>query len=48
LIDVSIHVLPNLSLEEAHSIAHRLENDIKSSVPNVRESIIHIEPEAST
>jgi len=48
LVDVSIHVLPNLSLEEAHNIAHKLESDIKNSVPHVRESIIHIEPETST
>ncbi|MFZ0926817.1 MAG: cation diffusion facilitator family transporter [Halobacteriota archaeon] len=47
-VDVSIHVLPNLSLEDAHNIANKLEKDIKTRVPNVKESIIHIEPETST
>ena len=44
-VDVSIHVRPNLSLEDAHNIANKLEKDIKTRVPNVKESIIHIEPE---
>ncbi len=44
-VDVSIHVMPDLSLEEAHRIAHELERAIKNRVPNVKESIIHIEPE---
>jgi len=47
-VDVSIHVRPNLSLEDAHNIANKLEKDIKTRVPNVKESIIHIEPETST
>jgi cation diffusion facilitator family transporter len=47
-VDVSIHVRPNLSLEDAHNIANKLEKDIKACVPNVKEAIIHIEPETST
>jgi cation diffusion facilitator family transporter len=47
-VDVSIHVRPNLSLEDAHDIANKLEKDIKTRVPNVKESIIHIEPERAT
>jgi divalent metal cation (Fe/Co/Zn/Cd) transporter len=47
-VDVSIHVRPNLSLEEAHNIANKLEKDIRTRVPNVKEAIIHIEPETST
>jgi cation diffusion facilitator family transporter len=46
-VDVSIHVRPNLSLEDAHNIANKLEKDIKTRVPNVKEAIIHIEPETS-
>ncbi|MGZ4932091.1 MAG: cation diffusion facilitator family transporter, partial [Halobacteriota archaeon] len=46
-VDVSIHVNPDLSLEEAHGIAHELESAIKNRVPNVKESVIHIEPEVS-
>ncbi|MGZ4901479.1 MAG: cation diffusion facilitator family transporter [Halobacteriota archaeon] len=47
-VDVSIHVKPDLSLEEAHGIVHGLESAIKHQVPNVKESVIHIEPEMST
>jgi cation diffusion facilitator family transporter len=47
-VDVSIHVRPSLSLEEAHNIANKLEKDIRTRVPNVKEAIIHIEPETST
>ncbi len=43
-VDVSIHVKPDLSLEEAHGIAHELESAIKNRVPNVKDSVIHIEP----
>ncbi len=46
-VDVSVHVKSNLSLEEAHSIVHELDRAIKRRVPNVKESVIHIEPEAS-
>ncbi len=46
-VDVSIHVNPDLSLEAAHELAHELETAIKSRVPNVKESVIHIEPEMS-
>jgi cation diffusion facilitator family transporter len=46
-VDVSIHVRPNLSLEDAHNIANKLEKDIRTRVPNVKEAIIHIEPETS-
>ncbi|MGZ4870208.1 MAG: cation diffusion facilitator family transporter [Halobacteriota archaeon] len=47
-VDVSIHVRPSLSLEEAHNIANKLEKDIRTRVPNVKEAIIHIEPASST
>ncbi|MDD1720966.1 MAG: cation diffusion facilitator family transporter [Euryarchaeota archaeon] len=44
-VDVSIHVKPDLSLEDAHGIAPDLESAIKKRVPNVKDSVIHIEPE---
>ncbi|MGD0716519.1 MAG: cation diffusion facilitator family transporter [Halobacteriota archaeon] len=47
-VDVSIHVGPNLSLGDAHNIANKLEKEIQTRVPNVKEVIIHIEPETST
>ncbi len=47
-VDVSIHVKPDLSLEDGHAIVHELESAIKLQVPNVKETVIHIEPEIST
>ena len=43
--DVSIHVSPDLSLDDAHKIADELEIELRNIIPNVKEFIIHIEPE---
>jgi len=44
-VDVSIHVSPDLSLDDAHKIADKLEIELRKRIPNVKEFIIHIEPE---
>jgi len=44
LIDVCIHLPPNLPLEEAHGIAEELEEQVKERVPFVKEVVIHVEP----
>ena len=47
LIDVSIHLPPDISLEEAHGIATELEELVKEGVPFVKEIVIHVEPTTS-
>lgn len=46
-VDVSVHLKPDLSLEEAHQIAEDLEMNILEKCPNVKDVVIHIEPETS-
>ena len=44
MISIDMEVDGNLSLSEAHEIAHKVEQSIKSSVDNVFDVAIHVEP----
>ena len=43
-VDLAVHVSPSASLEEAHNIAHDVEQAIRGKVPNVAEVVVHAEP----
>jgi len=43
-IDFDIDVDPNCTVFEAHTIASKVENEIKQSLENVYDIMIHIEP----
>jgi len=43
-VDMHILVDPKLSIEDAHKLAHRVEDFIKSSIKNIKDIVIHIEP----
>ncbi|MBZ0156101.1 MAG: cation diffusion facilitator family transporter [Alphaproteobacteria bacterium] len=43
-VDLHVLVLPSLSVEDAHRIADRVEEEIKSRVPEVVDVVVHIEP----
>ena len=43
-IDIDIEVPPNKTVIEAHWIAHKVENAIKTRVDNVYDIMIHVEP----
>ena len=43
-IDIDIEVPPNLTVVEAHWIAHKVEEAIKKQVENVYDIVIHVEP----
>ena len=43
-IDIDIEVSPNKTVIEAHWIAHKVENAIKSRIENVYDIMIHVEP----
>jgi len=45
IIDVSVHVAPYLTIEEAHAVAEELEMKIVDDVPDVKEVEVHVEPE---
>ena len=44
-VDLSIHVDPKLSIENAHQIAHEVEVVLKAQFPGVEDVVVHIEPE---
>ena len=45
LVDLHIHLPHKTSIINAHKISHEIQNSIKSAVPQVREVMIHIEPD---
>ncbi|MDH6304697.1 cation diffusion facilitator family transporter [Parabacteroides sp. PF5-5] len=44
MIDLDVEADGNLSLNEAHHIAHEVEKSIKASIENVYDIVVHIEP----
>lgn len=44
MIDIDLEVDGGLTLSEAHSISHRVEESIKSNIDNVFDITIHVEP----
>ena len=44
---VDLHVIVNgeKSVREGHHIAHRVEDEVLATVPQVSEVLVHIEPE---
>ncbi len=45
IIDLDIEVEPSITVIEAHKISVKVENKIKSSIDNVYDIIVHIEPD---
>ncbi len=45
-VDVSVHMDPKLSLFAAHKIAESLEQNIIANCPNIKEVVVHMEPDA--
>lgn len=44
-VDLSIHVKSDISIEEAHRIAHEVEHLLKNSFQGVKDVVVHLEPE---
>ena len=44
-IDLSLHVRPDLSVKEAHDLAHEVEDAIRARFAGVRDVVIHVEPD---
>lgn len=43
--DLCIHVDPAMTIGQAHTVAHRVEDKLKHTFPGVAEVIVHVEPE---
>ena len=44
-VDLRLHVPPEMKTEEAHQLAHKVEDRIKEEFSEVTEVVVHIEPE---
>lgn len=44
LLDVSVGLKPELSIQEAHTIAHEVSAEIQRQVPQVMDAVVHTEP----
>ena len=44
MITLDIEVNPDITVTQAHKIANEVENEIKESVDNVYDILVHVEP----
>jgi len=44
-VDLNLHVDPRMSVEEAHDIAHQVEEKLRESLPEIHDVVIHVEPD---
>lgn len=44
-VDLSIHVKTGLPIEQAHTIAHDVENQLKSHFDGIEDVVVHLEPD---
>jgi cation diffusion facilitator family transporter len=44
-IDMHVEVDPEMTVLEAHSVAHQVKNAIREEIPAIRDVLVHIEPE---
>jgi len=44
-VDLSIHVTPGLPIEQAHEIAHHVEEALQTQFEGVEDVVVHLEPE---
>lgn len=43
-VDMHVEVDPAMTVEKAHDIAHQVKNKVRSTVPSVRDVLVHVEP----
>ena len=43
--DLHVHADPRMSLHDAHEVAHNVKDAIMSRMPNVRDVLVHMEPD---
>ena len=48
LVDVNVHLPGSVSLKKAHHISEEMERKLKKEIPEVKEVVVHMEPEGHT
>jgi cation diffusion facilitator family transporter len=43
-VDLHVHVNPEMTVQRAHDIAHQVKDEIRDTLPSVRDVLVHIEP----
>lgn len=43
-IDMHVEVDPQMTVNEAHDVSHRVKDAVRAALPNVRDVLVHIEP----
>jgi cation diffusion facilitator family transporter len=43
-VDMHVEVDPDMSVRDAHAIAHRVKDAVRNALPNVADVLVHIEP----
>ena len=46
-VDLHIHVRPDMTVQEAHDLAHRASDTIKERIEGVTDVVVHVEPEGT-
>lgn len=46
-VDMNLHVDPSMTVDEAHRIAHEVEEKIREELPEIHDVVIHVEPEGT-
>ncbi len=44
LVDLCVHAVPEMPLDRAHSLAHDVEDRLRTAFPEVSEVVVHVEP----
>ena len=47
LLDIAVGLNPDISIQEAHAIAHQVGREIRRQVPQVMDVVVHAEPEGA-
>jgi divalent metal cation (Fe/Co/Zn/Cd) transporter len=47
-VDMHVEVDPELTVRQAHGIAHQVKDRVREAVPSVRDVLVHIEPGAQS
>jgi len=43
-VDMHMQVDPKMSVQQAHDISHQVKDKVRSTLPSVRDVLVHIEP----
>jgi len=44
-VDMHVEVDPQMTVQRAHEIAHEVKDRVRTEIPNIRDVLVHIEPD---